>query len=1097
MVDDIGVTRSFSSLTDDSSDEELLLRQRKKLKKNNQDYSEFQEGAIIKLRLVNFVTYSLTEFHLSPSLNMIIGPNGSGKSSFVCAICLGLAGKPEYIGRAKKVEDFIKNGTEESVIELTVKNSKAVSGYSMIGGSDEVINIKTVIMKAKKKCIYYINGQSVGENQVKALVCLLNIQLDNLCQFLSQERVEEFARLKSDKLLEETIRSIDSTLVEKLDMLKDKQQEEVTIGRDVELNKSKLEKLIIRKESLESQVRALEEYERKKNEIDIHKKLLPYVRVKNHKLQLNNLKKVYEQSKQELKDFLKDKKPFKVASEKLQLLSDESEGLKKIKEEEYNSLKTNHKKLIETLSNQRISIQDLKKKISYYRSRRENMRRKVEMAEQDISSRNKLLETLMLPSQEVMDDYERRRVQLYEKESDIERKIEEFEPQARALNRELTVIRSRIEKRKKELASNDNLHVLRGQTGRLEEVRRACEYILQQPEMKGKVFQPPIVTIKAADVKVASYLTTCVDWNTSISLTMVDSQAYKQFNDKILKNFQINLRELANTETPYPYSLEYIKSLGFDGYLCDFITGDSHVIQMLKEQQRIHTIPISTKNLDAQVIEELRKPDHRGQLKFRRVIAGDYVYDFKRSRYGSRQIFYTDFQIKKAQFYIGTGISDSMKQTIERELYELRINYQGVQKNIEELIEGKKKYNSPLADIRQKLKDLQHEMHDLNHKRMIHSRTTSEIENIKHKLEEFRRDMNKDVSEAIATCESQIQQSVDAQSKLLAQMVKNLKDIQDVQKEITILAIKYIEARNRERSLNDIIGFFNDKEEELRGNYDEAKSAYASVKDTTEFKNWMKEIRSYTDDERTELSEWANKYEDESSFTLTTVLETIAKLETEIQIINHDESAIKILKQTLSDIKYLQEKLPGQVKRLSSIRRKMWSIRSELEPRLDEIVENISTRFRKLFLNVGSAGEVCLVKPDLYSEWKIEIKVKFRDVAELKKLDSHIQSGGERAVSTVLYMISLQEFTNAPFRVVDEINQGMDARNERIVHKAMVENACAKNTSQYFLITPKLLTDLHYHERMRIHCVFAGSWIPDPSIDSERVHYGEITNYTF
>ena len=63
----------------------------KRLKLSKVNYTDFQPGSIIKIRLKNFVTYALTEFHLSPSLNMIIGPNGSGKSTFVCAICLGLA----------------------------------------------------------------------------------------------------------------------------------------------------------------------------------------------------------------------------------------------------------------------------------------------------------------------------------------------------------------------------------------------------------------------------------------------------------------------------------------------------------------------------------------------------------------------------------------------------------------------------------------------------------------------------------------------------------------------------------------------------------------------------------------------------------------------------------------------------------------------------------------------------------------------------------------------------------------------------------------------------------------------------------------------
>jgi structural maintenance of chromosomes protein 5 len=49
-----------------------------------------QPGAIVRIKLRNFVTYSSVEFFPGPNLNMVIGPNGSGKSTLVCAICLGL-----------------------------------------------------------------------------------------------------------------------------------------------------------------------------------------------------------------------------------------------------------------------------------------------------------------------------------------------------------------------------------------------------------------------------------------------------------------------------------------------------------------------------------------------------------------------------------------------------------------------------------------------------------------------------------------------------------------------------------------------------------------------------------------------------------------------------------------------------------------------------------------------------------------------------------------------------------------------------------------------------------------------------------------------
>ena len=44
--------------------------------------------------------------------------------------------------------------------------------------------------------------------------------------------------------------------------------------------------------------------------------------------------------------------------------------------------------------------------------------------------------------------------------------------------------------------------------------------------------------------------------------------------------------------------------------------------------------------------------------------------------------------------------------------------------------------------------------------------------------------------------------------------------------------------------------------------------------------------------------------------------------------------------------------------------------------------------------------------------------------------------------------MSLQELSKAPFRVVDEINQGMDPKNERMIHSQIVEVGCRKGNSQ-------------------------------------------------
>lgn len=101
-----------------------------------------------------------------------------------------------------------------------------------------------------------------------------------------------------------------------------------------------------------------------------------------------------------------------------------------------------------------------------------------------------------------------------------------------------------------------------------------------------------------------------------------------------------------------------------------------------------------------------------------------------------------------------------------------------------------------------------------------------------------------------------------------------------------------------------------------------------------------------------------------------------------------------------------------------------------------------------------------------------------RENEALQQLTAHRQSGGERAVSTIFYLMALQSMAQSPFRVVDEINQGMDPRNERMVHERMVEIACREHSSQYFLITPKLLTGLRYDPKMRILCIASGEHMP-------------------
>lgn len=59
----------------------------------------------------------------------------------------------------------------------------------------------------------------------------------------------------------------------------------------------------------------------------------------------------------------------------------------------------------------------------------------------------------------------------------------------------------------------------------------------------------------------------------------------------------------------------------------------------------------------------------------------------------------------------------------------------------------------------------------------------------------------------------------------------------------------------------------------------------------------------------------------------------------------------------------------------------------------------------------GCVGEIVLAKAEAYKRWGVEIRVRFRserDQGKMSVLNKLVHSGGERSVSTILYLMALQ-----------------------------------------------------------------------------------------
>jgi chromosome segregation ATPase len=90
-----------------------------RVKEAGVEHGGFTPGSIKKIELWNFMTHVHTTMYPTSSVNLLLGANGSGKSSIVCAICLGLAGKPKNMVRGDDMASFILTGKGDAKIEVS------------------------------------------------------------------------------------------------------------------------------------------------------------------------------------------------------------------------------------------------------------------------------------------------------------------------------------------------------------------------------------------------------------------------------------------------------------------------------------------------------------------------------------------------------------------------------------------------------------------------------------------------------------------------------------------------------------------------------------------------------------------------------------------------------------------------------------------------------------------------------------------------------------------------------------------------------------------------------------------------------------------
>ncbi|PLB49249.1 P-loop containing nucleoside triphosphate hydrolase protein [Aspergillus steynii IBT 23096] len=1051
----------------------------------------YKPGAIVRIKVTDFVTYTSAEFFPGPKLNMVIGPNGTGKSTLVCAICLGLGWGPQHLGRAKDPGEFVKHGCREATIEI-----------ELAGGPKHRRNpvVSRTIKREGNKSTFMLNGKQASRSQVLKLAQSFAIQIDNLCQFLPQDKVSEFAALTPIELLYSTQRAAAGPeMIEWHDNLKTLRTEQKKLQSNNQGDRDLLANLENRQEMQRADVERMRERAQIKRKIEMLEYIRPVTKYKQTHADFKELKRKKDNVSRELDILKSELEPALRAVNAKQSYCVQLDGYIDYKKRGVETAEKNASDIGKTIEQHDDSMKDLNNQISGEKKQGTQYKQEATKIQQTI---NKLTRQLNDESVNFDIDWYNEQIAAKRRQArDLEEKAQEIKERRRPLFDTFNV-------KKEDLKSTEQqLQGLDSQAGRQEaklkqvspDSFKAYKWLQEnQDKFEHKVFGPPIVECSIKDPKYADAVESLLQKTDFTAFTTQSRNDFRTLQRSLNMEMRLHDISIKTSSVPLenfqpPVSGEEIQKMGFDGWAKDFLNGPDPILSVLCSENRLHQTPVTLRDISD---EEFSRMENGSISSW---VAGKQSYQVSRRReYGPSATSTRVRQVRPARVWTSQPVDTMAKQ-----------------------------------DLIQAVSALKEELRDLQQRMETEKANLTEMGQSHGKCEEERRELEREKAEkqTALTQQRAIPEKIRQQEtkrrnneKYCANVKTRVLELRHQQDELSVqkaeATLKYSEAVIELREAHEELIKLGVRRAEAVSDLEILKARNKDHSDklavkTNELKEAVNEVKTKSEEVR-KLHKEAGKVVETSATQpdlaalMTTLIEhSVDQLEADIDsekarlelTQGGSSNIIKEFEERERQIQKIRSKLEEFQTQLADYEHAINEIRGKWEPQLDALVKSISDAFSDSFARIGCAGQVSLDKaedeagPDNtsggsnFDQWSIQIHVKFRENENLSLLDSHRQSGGERAVSTIFYLMALQSLSASPFRVVDEINQGMDPRNERMVHGRLVDIACANGGynedgtessggSQYFLITPKLLSGLVYKPGMRVLCIYSGEHMP-------------------
>jgi chromosome segregation ATPase len=1020
--------------------------------------AEYRKGSIIRLTMNNFVTYSAAEIRPGPQLNVVIGPNGTGKSTLVCAMVLGLGGKPASLGRAKEPRDFIKHGEETAIIECELYSGPQSK-------SNHVIRRKIF---SDNSSTWKLNGHESNQKEVLAFVKKLNVQVDNLCQFLPQDRVSAFAAMSPTELLHETQKAINDELEEQHQQLIAMKKEESDLRVNFDAQTKVLADLKTQNDGLRREVARFQERDRLLKQVELLESKRPWVAFEASRTKAVELQKQVAELKVQLQAAEAALQPLEEDFQEKNRKTQEGSAAETQAAHAFRGLTTQRAQVIEKLKAQATKTAGHEARLTNLESTEERRLAQLARAKAKAQGLRKQIADTEVREATRQAQIEQCTARLEELKQAAAREtsaLQEAQHRLAPLEKELQKLKHMLAEEHKmqavvmnNLKSDSRASLLLADWVKSEAGRS---------KLTGAVYGPLCKYMKVTTPLHAAWVATTVPW-AHLTGFVTERESDREVLNAFLRQNDLNLTVLYSPHAlkdgtiERPLKKKQLQALGLDGYVEQLIDAPPLVKWTLCNASRIHSIGYANDaNAALAHVPELQD-QARSQKPIRRWVSPNAHYMLIPSYHSANVALTSDPLKNEASLVLPSPLGDKDIADIQNQVGALQAEAEAINREISTAKDALMRVKGDTNVTQQHLKAAHQS--DLRSLKMQLTQIEEEIVGLDKDVESERDALK---TRIIASVQDRVKTALELRDLTPKWVDASLQSAQLLLKRgfLKNLAVQAEEALSNARMQNN----------QLRQSAADAERKFLEAKEQTRV--LRKEAKKKA--ERTpELEQaWAD------------LPDTLEALDTEIEnhnmrinAISHNPAIMEKFLAREAEIAKLTETLENHGQILQERTDHIEQLKADWLPKIEDFVTKIDQSFSQFFHEIGCIGNVKLsAEGSQFDKFSIDIYVAYRKTDQPRKLDARVQSGGERSVATMLYLIALQHLSDCPFRLVDEINQGMDPHNERMIFDQITAQASKPKTPQYFLITPKLLPDLKFTPAITVLCVFNGPYMTDQS----------------